>query len=1764
MQTELAVAVTQTAATGEARTAAAAATKAQHSASATKSVDKARTPATTAGPASSVTQTNSTGSAPIAKAKLATPVTKAVTTVVAASATPPAATKVAKSTSSKTPKGAGTTKADDSTARHGDISGGNIFDCLAASNLDGLCRLLLTKHYVKATVLYLVRTGQKAAAVVRDKIRERVAAVGWLLAPLHVRFHWTTAIFSVVNDVLSMHVLDSAPSPITRGDINDLANRLGIPLTGVVSPVTQPARSNECGLHVVQYALLAATRPINILTGYDSRERGREISLAPWRKLLADMQDSGISQANVAHLLAAVKDHAFKTEGEKSAQEDVPASTHAAEKATTASTRRNDPYAANVFRGLPPPYGAAHLFDVAGGGTPEGLPNPPGENVCAFNALCQALDCHHRARHLINVGRAAGLNKVQGPRRIQEDVSEIAGRCAPALALSNDIVIKYVKTWSQCRHSSTRYETASLVPTTDSVAASYVSEEELPCSQCQVLSKARIETVIESASARLVFTFNRARHDASRTGAVSRARFQCPKVLNVGGNNYTITGLVYHRGASVHGGHYFAYRKIGPQWYCFDDMSVTLNEPAQSATEALGVVAVYDAVPVGARGVASLRSRRAPSARLDADAAHSSTVPPAEAPVEPLPGRPRGARAKKKNAAPPATSAVTDAAYMSHGAIRRLLSGAKPADVLRVHFNYMGDAGIWEGSLAQQVPGSPASRVTYTQRLCADCGMWHNLEFPTELEFPYPSALYFSATLQASLQPVCPDCDPDRSELDDSAEACIDAPIRPEATAADPRDREALLGEDERELLSVRAPSSNVELKGSVGLRWNVYPDKPAHVHTIAWRKLAASTRTAHITWLYRIKGMPTDLHRLPLATALVELVLRFAKDRSWAWSTISSNLSCIASALRSLHMYSDVPRGLNLRTDDYFLEASKHAQTLARKSISETQLTPPMSPEVCDRLCRSVVGVPSTWLLAKLCWFFAARVGDMRQVRKNDVHFKEVAVNGVPISITFRYGKGAAFWGPYTIHSVVPENIAQPLRAFLHRAGEGAVFSGNDQSRLSLAVRNLKDDVNGINLRSFRRGSLMHLASLGVSDGDLMMLSGHKRPDTLLRYLNWGEFSASAAAAAANRAKLLAEAADRMDGDAEVFYESDDDDEFTELVAGAGETLPDELRFVKPSRMGLRSGFCGPKGRRIQGPVKVFPLAPPFHDLYHGTESKQEDPSLFPLHVKRVGLIDLEKVACMPASQELRDAQRRALHWLNSDEHYGIDWAPLAPTQVPLSKLSPEEVATLREFGKLTPHQGPIRSFAKCWLLPQPSKRVRRPIMEPFINDTMLRDLLPKLHMPSRLERRAQTVGAKFQAEFDFSAYYDQLEIPGPLRSCFVIRTKSVDGRDELWQLTRLPMGVRFAVAVAQYVTWTVTEPIAKFCSTCIDNVRITASTPEEFVMAVRTFVRRCDEIGATLNDRDSWNISDDELLNRGHTNWVGPVNFVGEEYRKETVANTEKCMLHLPAAFALVQDSRVTTRRRFAALIGLIIYMTHTVNIGLHNFFSLLRAYARLVSPSSPELLDVNWDEPITLVHSVVADVTQAVGLLTANTPVSIRPLLQPAKYSNAYDFVIIVDAAAPGWGAYVLTRRDIVKLQRGWNTTMIHSAHAEPKAATEALLWAKGNFGTKAHIAVVSDHSALADGQRRWWSGYGGFSPNHWLNTFYNHFYAGVDLNAVRRDVFFVEGARNPADGPSRSVAIKDPLSVTRVTDFIFPDVSAFFHPYMERPPRAYYEV
>jgi hypothetical protein len=107
----------------------------------------------------------------------------------------------------------------------------------------------------------------------------------------------------------------------------------------------------------------------------------------------------------------------------------------------------------------------------------------------------------------------------------------------------------------------------------------------------------------------------------------------------------------------------------------------------------------------------------------------------------------------------------------------------------------------------------------------------------------------------------------------------------------------------------------------------------------------------------------------------------------------------------------------------------------------------------------------------------------------------------------------------------------------------------------------------------------------------------------------------------------------------------------------------------------------------------------------------------------------------------------------------------------------------------------------------------------------------------------------------------------------------------------------------------------------------------------------------------------------------------------------------------------------------------------------------------------------------------------------------------------------------------------LRQRWPGYIRHSAWAEPLAVTRVLQWLRRANKGPLRVAVVTDHAALESGQRRWFSGNGGFSHSHHLNEAYKTAYA----DGWEVEFFHINGEENPADGPSRDVLASRQLDV-----------------------------
>jgi hypothetical protein len=301
---------------------------------------------------------------------------------------------------------------------------------------------------------------------------------------------------------------------------------------------------------------------------------------------------------------------------------------------------------------------------------------------------------------------------------------------------------------------------------------------------------------------------------------------------------------------------------------------------------------------------------------------------------------------------------------------------------------------------------------------------------------------------------------------------------------------------------------------------------------------------------------MPADLGHLPLGMAIVELVLRQKHERSWtSWRTVAGAFAKVMAALRLLPLYVQAKAAIDLRQDTVFMSAYKRSLHLARISSITRSAKPPLPFDEYGRIKKKIAS-PSALLLFRTMWAVLGRASDTRQIQPDDLRVQRRTKDGSTsyrVQATFRYGKGAAFWGPYTVVVGVSEDLATRLAAFVEqrrRADRNAsLWSAADQAVVASVLKQHEFDLRGI-----RKGAIQELARRGVPDSAIIVLSGHKRISTLRQfYLGLGVLSA--------------------------------DNRVTDsIVSGAG------------PKLGPFLGTCGDQGRRISSPPPMVPRSAPSH----------------------------------------------------------------------------------------------------------------------------------------------------------------------------------------------------------------------------------------------------------------------------------------------------------------------------------------------------------------------------------------------------------------------------------------------------------------------------------------------------------------------------------------------------------------------------------------
>jgi hypothetical protein len=213
--------------------------------------------------------------------------------------------------------------------------------------------------------------------------------------------------------------------------------------------------------------------------------------------------------------------------------------------------------------------------------------------------------------------------------------------------------------------------------------------------------------------------------------------------------------------------------------------------------------------------------------------------------------------------------------------------------------------------------------------------------------------------------------------------------------------------------------------------------------------------------------------------------------------------------------------------------------------------------------------------------------------------------------------------------------------------------------------------------------------------------------------------------------------------------------------------------------------------------------------------------------------------------------------------------------------------------------------------------------------------------------------------------------------------------------------------------------------------------------------------------------------------------------------------------------------------------------------------------------------WDSPLAYIDGTfAAELQRLIAVVARNDPVALPD--EDAPHSTDicdYDHYITVDACATGWAAFVhvvATQETILVRQSWWDQKMRFSTVSEPTAVVRIFSWLRERFGRapngrKWRVALVTDHMAIASGQRRWKSHNGGFSTQQYLNDAFRV----INTAEVETTVFHVHGDDNIADGPSRTT--DSPYEKATLCGLVvLPTLHGFFHPEDAAPRRAAWMV
>jgi integrase len=494
------------------------------------------------------------------------------------------------------------------------------------------------------------------------------------------------------------------------------------------------------------------------------------------------------------------------------------------------------------------------------------------------------------------------------------------------------------------------------------------------------------------------------------------------------------------------------------------------------------------------------------------------------------------------------------------------------------------------------------------------------------------------------------------------------------------------------------------------------------------------------------------------------------------------------------------------------------------------------------------------------------------------------------------------------------------------------------------------------------------------------------------------------------------------------------------------------------------------------------------------------------PLHMKPVSHMSMEKLLQLDMGDDTRAYLLQALRWTQDASIYqnAIEEGRSTRLGFKAPSFTDHEMEQMAasKFGphKRTPGCKTFPVFGFPVLQQKAGKDVIRPIWEPAINDAIGDHAAQPLHLPRRhtvLEHSTPSSRlAHIWCQLDGVSCFDQVPLAPEVRHFF---TFVWDG--QLQSLLSLPMGFRRAVELACAILWALLDfprPSEVRVDSYVDNVRFGGPTGPT-ADAVITFVARAQFCNYQLDHTPTTHQQVLAISPRVDT-------FLGVEYDYD--AQTRRLPQKAINKLRLVQHAPATlTHRQLACLVGLATWTGAILDFSWPKCWHLFRRYASCA---------IAWTPSASITLSAVehSELHNIIHYCLRNKPVAILAPPPPPV-----DMVLMTDASKTGWGALGGRPGDAPTTFSGqWAKFIGSSVLAEPEGAWAALQ-ALGAAHRPQHVRLLTDHQPLvfAAAKKR---------ATAWA---YNALLARLATLPFHVSLGFIPGSANPADAPSRGVAI-----------------------------------